>query len=511
MNWAFALLELEHDADERAVKRAYAKRLRITRPDDDPVAFQQLHEAYQTALHWAQERLEWEQEAAQEPADAPSATDAGTHTSAEPATALVPPVVAVPPAPHDPALPHHEPTARVFETAPPATAQSTALPLPELPVLPPRIDAAMMCRLILAEAHSADPASLDGWLQRRPELWSLQDKPRIGAALVDHLFSHDEAMRLENFDVLVRCFGWDEVGHEVDPFLIQRFRQRVHRNWMLHPAGAGDLARHLRGYGRPVSAVEAGKDMQRLTRPWRPWQALWSALPPARASRMNRMLQRLGIDEVADAPPPLQPAQVTFWMTLRDYRQLSPVRLQLAALQGTVLGLSFLLLMLAIWALLELLAPSAADASRLPGFLRVGLYGGGLLFGIRMAGPLGLAVLRWISADEQPKPPLPVLQRWLIPLAAAASLLLILALDARVAGSIIAWLALALAVARHWRRGRHVYRWKMPARIWLLTFFLVGGLTFKMLTVLFSFSEVVAVAALGFWARDAWLRIWPRR
>ena len=46
MSWALHVLELDQTADERAVKRAYAKRLRVTRPDEDPVAFQHLHEAY---------------------------------------------------------------------------------------------------------------------------------------------------------------------------------------------------------------------------------------------------------------------------------------------------------------------------------------------------------------------------------------------------------------------------------------------------------------------------------
>ena len=50
------VLELDEDADERAIKRAYARLLRVTRPDDDPVAFQHLHEAYQSALSWVKQR-----------------------------------------------------------------------------------------------------------------------------------------------------------------------------------------------------------------------------------------------------------------------------------------------------------------------------------------------------------------------------------------------------------------------------------------------------------------------
>lgn len=44
------VLGLPARSDERSIKRQYAKQLKVTRPDDDPVAFQRLHEAYEQAL-----------------------------------------------------------------------------------------------------------------------------------------------------------------------------------------------------------------------------------------------------------------------------------------------------------------------------------------------------------------------------------------------------------------------------------------------------------------------------
>lgn len=64
MHWALAFLGLPDDADARAVRRAYAARLRTTRPDEDADGFQRLHQAYQQALEWvalplAERRAEW--------------------------------------------------------------------------------------------------------------------------------------------------------------------------------------------------------------------------------------------------------------------------------------------------------------------------------------------------------------------------------------------------------------------------------------------------------------------
>ncbi len=47
----WGVLELDHDADERSIKRQYSRLLKTTRPDDDPVAFQTLRTAYEQALN----------------------------------------------------------------------------------------------------------------------------------------------------------------------------------------------------------------------------------------------------------------------------------------------------------------------------------------------------------------------------------------------------------------------------------------------------------------------------
>ena len=49
-DWPYALLDIDEDADERTIKRAYARLLKLHRPEDDPEGFQRINAAYQLCL-----------------------------------------------------------------------------------------------------------------------------------------------------------------------------------------------------------------------------------------------------------------------------------------------------------------------------------------------------------------------------------------------------------------------------------------------------------------------------
>ena len=469
MSWGLELLELDADADERAIKRAYAQRLRVTRPEDDPVAFQQLHEAYQAALAWAKDR---------DPVDAAWSYSAP-----------------------DTPLQSHAP---VFEAAAPAPPPVAGSHPHDRVQATPILDVEAIADRILAEAIRQEPEALKAWLAQQPELWSLQWKMRIGDALLEALFSSEESVQADNLDLLAEVFGWDEIGSNVDPYALDAQRMQMHRRWVVQPGNHARLAELLQRCGQPNPPAAARDHMAWLSRPWNHWQSLLTSLPPQRGRDLNRTLDALGIDDATPVPAPLLVRQVVFWREIGAMHRLNRERFLQGLLRGAACAVIAALLVLAVGLSGQMATgDGVAGIHPLATYARVALYAA---LGMVLLGAVAPAVqtfLHWQVQDEQPyRSPLAALLP--IPLLAIVAIVLIHGLDLRTAGTLLAWPVLGLAVWRWWRRSHlqiHFNGWLLLSVVPFL----------KLLVLAMTYAELPVIAALALWARDAWTQVWSRQ
>jgi hypothetical protein len=460
MSWGLDVLALDQDADERAIKRAYAQRLRVTRPEDDLVAFQQLHEAYQAALAWARGRTA---EEAPGPGSGPEAP--------------------------------LQPTVLAIEDAGPQVDDQVQSGQ--------RMDVEAIAGRILTEAVQQEPEALQAWLAQQPELWPLQWKSWIGDALLDALFTGTEPVQADNLDVLAELFGWDEIGSSVDPYALDAQRLQMHRHWVVQPGNHHRLAELLQRCGLPNPPAAAREHMAWLSRPWNHWQALLTSLSPQRGRDLNQTLDALGIDDDTSVPAPLQARQIAFWRDIGAMHRLNRERWLQGLLRGVACALIAALLVLSVGVLGQMAtAHSVAGIHPLATYARVALFAALALLLLGALAPAVQTFLHWQVQHEQPhRSALAALLP--IPLLAIVAIVLIHGLELRTAGTLLAWPVLGLSVWRWWRRSQL----QIQFNGWLL----LSVVPFLKLLILgMTYAELPVALAVALWARDAWTQVWRR-
>ncbi|BCT92282.1 hypothetical protein LYSHEL_13060 [Lysobacter helvus] len=300
-------LGLPAGADVRAVKREYATRLKGMRPDVDPDGFQQLHAWYQDAMQFVQ----WRDAQAVAGVDA---DEADTEAEAEFESAG-----------DDDAAPVT--IARIRMTQP-AWQPSTRVPaVVDAPVEAP-FDAQAFYEDFIARATLDDERRLRDWLEAHPALWSLDGKQSAGRLLVQRLFDDAPALRNALFDDTLQFFGLAQVQRNVDAAALLRLRRRMHVRYLL--ANKRQLFRIVRGPdGRP-GEKEAEAILRQVTRPLKFAQAWWFGVRNG-PRRVCDFLLRVDGGRL-DLPPPVEPAQVKFFM---EACTTSALRLPRLAIGGT--------------------------------------------------------------------------------------------------------------------------------------------------------------------------------
>ncbi|WP_228887093.1 hypothetical protein [Stenotrophomonas rhizophila] len=493
MSWALEWLELPADADERAIKRAYAARLRATRPDTDPEGFQHLHEAYRAALDgrrdaqrddaddaddapaWAvmaalEEHATWSAEDMEPWQGAHAAVESEWRDTLDPTRS-----VGVLHATHDIALPDQPQT---LAPEPPSQPSSCATdvapqqppPLPELARGATADDDVCSLEQIVDQARRLPPGNLADWLNAAQMLWSLTSKAALSNQLHARLMEQDEPIRSENTQVLIDFFQWDDINAPIDPECLLRRQRRMQVMWALQADRPQQLRAHLASCDIDDAELALLR-IARLRQGMSPGRRLLAGVRPLAARRMRGLLDAFDFSPACPALPQLDQQTAAFWHHAGDHRRISLAWLQISALRW---GLAWLV----SFACMLLVSTS-------PG--RIGRFSVGLLLAW-LAWVTLVALSRWLNAMSFQYP-----WRLCIPPALALISVLVIHLgDARIAGTVIAGLTLLLTARCLWllvNERRRLSRWRL--------LILVPGV--KGLALIMIIGELAAVMTIVLW------------
>ena len=365
----FDALGLPSDADERAIKRAYAAKLRITRPDVDPEGFQQLNEAYQAALALLQHRLAREAVTTDESV-ADSAEDVPGESRASVATDL--------------AAPQEDADHDIAEAGTSGTIDGESghedaedAPQGEAITLDQFLD---QC---LGAASDGDPRVLEHWLRSQPVLWSLEHKAMIGHWLLRLMDARQPPMTERNFDMLAEFFGYNDLHAGYDPLALQRLRARLIESWRelqaqrrwqrptgeSLPSSAYSFASIAQGPASNEQAPSQGAqrdeqaELLRRKQAWRQrlvdqfahlidapnrLRDLRLVINPLHAPAVKRFLMRNPFGGLNDLPSDIRRDQIAFWLSMADDRRWPLQRIKVALLRSAAFTLPTLPIILMV-------------------------------------------------------------------------------------------------------------------------------------------------------------------
>ncbi len=362
-HWALEVLELPHDADERAIKRAYATKLKTTRPESDPAGFQHLHEAYRHALQWAAARQHQQWDADEEDDDSEADIETVFDPNAASAAVAFDTEIA--------AMSDEEREAFFdsLDEQPPDMATPSLLAAADLPSESEQIelDLDTLFDDCLRAAFDKDPKRIRRWLQQQPALWSLQHKAMIGFWLLRLLDDRRPPIPGYNFDTIVEFFGYHDLRSGYDPLALRQLRERLNTIWGEEHKSFTTLGVAMAVQpGAPVPwSIEAGlarvrmeqerlerkapledaheeqhrartirriaaRDHRQLIDPPNRLRDLWLASLPGYAASVRAFLLEATHEGSQAMPPGFRDAEVRFWLAAGDDRHWTSPRAHLA-------------------------------------------------------------------------------------------------------------------------------------------------------------------------------------
>ena len=469
MNWAFELLGLRPDAEAADVKRAYARLLRTTRPDDDAEAFQRLHAAYKMALAHANRKAD-----------------------ASPATPInVPQAEAARPSPAPIATPVSPPTTQVH-------APNVSLPVVAMGPLTGAV--------IQAAVDAQNGNALLRWLQGRAEFWSIQVKSQAAQVVLQRLFQQPQAISAECMDALLQFFDLNHVLSGVNPVALQNLRMRQRTLWELLAQNHHELARRagLMRNGRP-DVLLLRKNLALLERPLHWIRATRAAMQSDRARSLANLIRVLSNNgRIDELPPSIDRPHAIFWLrAATPGAQLTRQRFILNSLRASVFTLITVLVVVGVGLLgADTGGVNWKEIARISGILGGSVLGLWLL----LAGCWWFD--QWQGMPESAPTRWPWLRRLAIPVACALSLA-VYSINQATLTQLLIWLCFIFSIRKLRRRlidaGGIGKRFDIPLTpiIW------VGIMTVSVLSRMHSISDislmpVMALLTLAISIADLW-------
>ena len=311
MTGPFTVLGIAADADERAIKTAYAKLLRQTRPDEDPEGFQRLNEAYQRALATCRSRT--------------------GSTKSPPVAWRKPPNVTV-----------------VFESSPrpdvsPRAAHETTLAPPArdagivspAPATQSRFDFAAFLANFRQLAEAADAIALQEWLSSEPGLWHVSTKRAAGRQLLKALFDDPIPTTEACLDATLDFFRLNDALSGIDPMLLSRLKKRATGEWIVR-SDLHSFAWQLYGSASSRNLLELRKFFRQCTRPFHWPGALLRTLRSGNYTKFSAgILLKLCGGYIDDLPKSFDRTHARFWMEAAA-RGLNRTRLIIFAFRSAI-------------------------------------------------------------------------------------------------------------------------------------------------------------------------------
>lgn len=455
------LLGIPRDSDRAAKRRAYAAKLKVTNPEDDPKGFMALRQAYETALNWVEWDDDWEaedwDEGAADESSAPAARQpfepGPVVAEPEPVVELAPepPVIAVPAVPVEPL---HEPVvAQTVEPEPEPVADPHAGERNELRQLTAALEAGLRGPWFKGETELKfclgrileSPALIDLDTRDRLEFW-------LAELLADTVPRSDRLLLKA-----IQSFGWDQEGEK--PPAVWRILGRIDEWRLMHSLNLGE---HELSDGWQALTREGGAD----------WKRRLLALRPGVVLQVRRLLD-LGDYQTPGIVHSMDPHAVAWW------------RAHLGEARFGFIDLAVIAFALAVLLPIAILANDAASRW---------VAAGAVLAGTSFPAIRLYWVAPWRARrDAEYLPAGWFSHGWLVPWAGAAMLLLWAPANGPAGG-----LSAALSgVAALWMAATVGREPQIGNVVWPLVSFgalaLVGGLAFLSL----SGSEQLALVAFG--------------